>query len=71
MSGDAEIITEVVEQALVVPETALHYRGDQVYVESPGDAEIPNRHDISIGIVDGAKVQVLEGIEAGEQVILQ
>ena len=71
MSGDAEIITEVVEQALVVPETALHYRGEQVYVESPGDAEIPNRHDISIGIVDGAKVQVLEGIEVGEKVILQ
>jgi multidrug efflux pump subunit AcrA (membrane-fusion protein) len=71
MSGDAEIITEVVEQALVVPETALHYRGDQVYLELPGEAETPSQRDITIGIVDGAKVEVLEGIEAGERVILQ
>jgi HlyD family secretion protein len=71
MSGDAEIITEVVEQALVVPETALHYRGDQVYLELPGEAETPTQRDITIGIVDGAKVEVLEGIEAGERVILQ
>ena len=34
MSGDAEIVTEVLEDALVVPETALRYRGEQVYVDA-------------------------------------
>ena len=35
MSGDADIVTEVVEDAVTVPETALAYRGDQVLVELP------------------------------------
>jgi HlyD family secretion protein len=73
MSGDADIVTEVVEDALVVPETALRYRGEQIYVEKvvrEGRRPIETR-DIEIGIVDGAKVQVLRGLEPGEEVRLQ
>ena len=32
MSGDGEVIAEVVEGALVIPETALRYQGDRIYV---------------------------------------
>jgi len=70
MSGDAEIVAEVVEDALVVPETALRYRGGQVYVEV-GDGEAPEPVDVTIGIVDGTKVQVLSGLEEGARVRLQ
>jgi HlyD family secretion protein len=71
MSGDAEIVTEVVEGALVVPETALHYRGDQIFVEVVDGAAAPEARDVRIGIVDGERVQVLEGLAEGEQVRLQ
>lgn len=71
MSGDADIVIRVVEEALVIPETALHYHGDEIYVETSNGAGEPERRDIEIGIVDGSKIQVLEGIEAGEIVYLQ
>ena len=73
MSGDADIVTEVVEDALVIPETALRYRGEQIYVETVARASRPpiEARDIEIGIVDGTKVQVLRGLEVGEQVRLQ
>jgi HlyD family secretion protein len=73
MSGDAEIIAEVVERTLVIPETALRYRGDQIFVQvvgSNGDEGLIEK-DIRIGIVDGSRVQVLEGISEGDEVVLQ
>ena len=71
MSGDADIVTEVVEDALVIPETALHYRGDEVFVRSPNGAGPAAERPVRIGIVDGQRVQVLEGLAAGDTVILQ
>ncbi len=73
MSGDADIVTEVVEEALVIPETALRYRSEQIYVETVERESRPPiaARDIEIGIVDGTKVQVLSGLEPGEEVRLQ
>ena len=71
MSGDAEIVTEVVDDALVLPETALRYRGEQVYVEArDGDGTFAPR-DVRIGIVDGTRVQVAEGLAEGDEVTLR
>jgi HlyD family secretion protein len=71
MSGDGEIVTEVVDDALVVPETALRYRGDDIYVErQDGDAPA-ERRIVHIGIVDGKKVQILDGLAPGDVVRLQ
>ena len=72
MSGDGEIIAQVVEDAVVVPETALRYRSDGIYVEvSNGDDAPPSARDVEIGIVDGTRVQILSGLSPGEQVRLQ
>jgi HlyD family secretion protein len=73
MSGDAEIVTGVVEDALVVPETALRYRGDAIYVEvvTPGPEPQTQVRDVEIGIVDGSRVQVVNGVSEGEEVRLQ
>ena len=73
MSADADIVSEVVEAALVIPETALRYRGEQIYVETVARESRPpiEARDIEIGIVDGTKVQVLRGLELGEEVRLQ
>ena len=73
MSGDGEIITETVADALVVPETALHYRGNQIYVETVVRASAVRTEpvDVTIGIVDGSSVQVLSGLEEGAEILLQ
>ena len=73
MSGDADIVTEVVEDAVTVPETALAYRGEQVLVHCPnrdGDGASEER-PVRIGIVDGSRVQVLEGLASGDVVVLR
>jgi HlyD family secretion protein len=72
MSGDADIVTEVVEDAVVVPETALRYRGSETYVQvAAGDDAPPTDAPVEIGIVDGSRVQLLGGVEPGQLVLLQ
>jgi HlyD family secretion protein len=73
MSGDADIVAEVVEDAVWVPETALRYQGDRIYVETSNGSDPPafEPHDVTIGVVDGEKVQIVDGLEAGSEVRLQ
>ena len=73
MSGDAEIVSETIVDALVIPETALLYRGDTIYVERPGDDpdDEPVQTPIEIGVVDGDRVQVTSGLAPGDAVLLQ
>jgi HlyD family secretion protein len=69
MSGDADIVTEVVDGAILVPETALRYQGDRVYVEAvPDGGPGVEERDVELGIVDGSRVQVLRGVAEGERV---
>ncbi len=70
MSGDADIVTEEVPEALTVPETALRYGGDGISVRvlRNGDASATESRPVKIGIVDGSRVQILEGLEAGDVV---
>jgi multidrug efflux pump subunit AcrA (membrane-fusion protein) len=73
MSGDAEIVTEVIENAVTVPETALRYRGNQIYVETV-IRDAPARiepADVEIGVVDGDRVEVRSGLGEGAEVKLQ
>jgi HlyD family secretion protein len=71
MSGDGEIVTEVVEDAIVIPETALRYRGDEVYVERRNGDGRGEDTIVRVGIVDGNKVQILSGLEPGDTVRVQ
>ncbi len=73
MSGDADIVTEVIEDAILLPETALRYRGAEVQVDvvaSDGSRTSTTPRTVELGILDGARVQVLSGVEPGERVLL-
>jgi HlyD family secretion protein len=73
MSADADIVTEVVEAALVVPETALLYDGDRVYVErrAPGDDGAFAQATIAVGVLEAGRAQVLDGLAEGDEVRLK
>ena len=72
MSGDADIVTEVQDDAILVPETALRYEGERIFVETVStDGAGPVPRDVEIGIVDGSRVQVLRGLAPGEVVRLR
>jgi HlyD family secretion protein len=73
MSGDADIVVEVAENALFMPETALRYRGEQIYVEKVlrESAATIEPMDVQIGIVQDDRVQVLAGLAEGDEVRLK
>lgn len=73
MSADADIVTEIVSDAIVVPEAALVFEGDQVLVERvlrSGAATI-DRRPVTVGIVAGKRAQILAGLDAGDEVRLR
>jgi len=68
---EARIVTSNIPDALAIPATALfqdvgqnHYH---VFVAGPDGRA--HRVNVTIGVHDGPKVQVLNGIKAGDQVI--
>lgn len=74
MSGDAEIVAEVVEGAIAIPEMALRYRGDSLYVEGPHLAAVggaTGEREVEVGVVDGDRVEVLRGLAEGDEVFVE
>jgi HlyD family secretion protein len=72
MSADGDIVTEVVEDALLVPETALRFEGEGVHVERVRAGEAAGeRRPVQIGIVNGSRVQVMDGLALGDEVRLR
>jgi len=73
MSADADIVTETVEGALVVPETALVFEGDAVLVERVVRASAPTieRRPVTVGIVAGDRAQILDGLAESDEVRLR
>jgi HlyD family secretion protein len=71
MSADADIVTEIVDAAVVVPETALRYRGAEVQVDVVDGEGPAEPRTVKLGIVDGARVQILSGVEPGQRVLVQ
>lgn len=74
MSADADIVAEVVEDALVVPETALLYDGDRIYVERRVAGDDQPKFEpatLRVGVLEQGRAQVLEGLAADEEVRLK
>jgi HlyD family secretion protein len=73
MSGDADIVAAVVADALVIPETALRYEGEETLVERVVSHDPPKTEPVrvDIGIVEDDRVQVTAGVQAGQEVVLR
>jgi HlyD family secretion protein len=74
MTANAEIVLEEHKGTLIVPESAIIYDAQRTaWAEVPSPAA-PNgreRKQIKVGISNGTRAQVLEGLAEGEKVILQ
>ena len=73
MSGDADIVIETASEILWIPETALHYDGDQIFLEKVAvepDAQ-SERLTVELGIVEGDRVQLVRGASEGDVVLLR
>jgi len=74
MTANAEIILEERPDSLIIPEAAVVYdakRNPFVEVPAPGAEGGRRRVPVKLGIGNGTRTQVLEGLKAGDKVILQ
>lgn len=63
------IITEVKENAIALPKRALVYDRDQLHVWIAGDS-LAERRRVQRGFEDEFRIEVLEGVASGEQLII-
>ena len=67
-SANAEIVLETKDDVLVVPESALTISGDTSFVQvKTGDKEYEKR-SIKTGTSDGINIEVVEGLNEGDEV---
>jgi len=72
MSADAEIILEEHDNVLVIPEGAIIYESGKTYVNIQ-DNSVPEgmrKIEITKGISDGLKTEVVSGLKEGQVVVL-
>jgi HlyD family secretion protein len=74
MTANAEILLEEHKGILMVPEGSLVYDKDRKASVQVPDANAKDGHrkvDVTVGISNGSKTELLSGLKEGEQVILQ
>ncbi len=73
MTANAEIVLEEHADALIVPEAAITYDAQKhafVEVVSPGAKNGRKKIPVKLGVGNGTKIQILDGLKQGDKVIL-
>jgi HlyD family secretion protein len=73
MTANAEIVLEEHPDALIIPEAAVTYDAQKnafVEVAAPGTKTGRKKVAVKLGVGNGTKIQVLEGLKQGDKVIL-
>ena len=73
MTANAEIVLEEHPNSLLVPESAVVYDGEKhafVDVVAPEARNGRTRVRVTLGVGNGSKVQVLDGVKEGDRIIL-
>jgi len=72
MSTSAKIITQVKQDTVTVPNSALKTEGNKTYIEVLNKGtNVPERRNIEIGIANNADTEILSGVSVGDDVITQ
>ncbi len=71
--GEVTVITGQHPQAVTVPLAAIEFERDRSFgiVWSVGDDHRVHEHRVQVGVVAGATVEILEGIEVGQTVVVE
>lgn len=73
MTANAEIVLEEHADALIVPEAAVTYDAQKnafVDVLAPGTKTGRKKMPVKIGVGNGTKIQIVDGLKAGDKVVL-
>lgn len=67
-SANAEIVLQQVKDVLAVPESALEFSGDSIFVYKMTAPQVFERSHVTTGMSDGINIQILSGVKEGELV---
>ena len=73
MTANAEIVLEEHPDSLIVPEAAITYDAQKnafVDVLSPGSKTGRQKTQVKVGVGNGTRIQILEGLKQGDKVVL-
>ena len=73
MTANAEIVLEEHPNALLIPEAAVSYdakKAASVMLVSPGAKTGSRKMPIKVGVGNGTKIEVLEGLKPGDKLVL-
>jgi HlyD family secretion protein len=73
MTANAEIVLEEHPDSLIVPEAAITYDAQKhafVDVLAPGSKTGRKKVQVKVGVGNGTKIQILDGLNAGDKVVL-
>ncbi len=73
MTANAEIVLEEHPQSLLLPEAAIIYDGQKntfVDLVDPAAESGRRRTSVTLGVGNGTRVQILEGVKEGDRVVL-
>jgi len=73
MTANAEIVLEEHADSLIVPEAAITYDAQKnafADLQSPGTKTGVTKTPVKVGVGNGTKIQILEGLKAGDKVVL-
>src|SRR5262245_6593034 len=73
MTANAEIVLEEYPNALIAPESAVTYDAQKnafVDVAAPGTKTGRKKMPVKVGVSNGTKIQILDGLKAGDKVVL-
>jgi HlyD family secretion protein len=73
MTANAEIVLEEHPKALLIPEAAVSYdaqKAASVMLAAPGSKTGRKKAPIKVGVGNGTKIEVLEGLKPGDKLVL-
>lgn len=73
MTANAEIVLEEHPNSLLLPEVAIVYDGEKhsfVDLVDPGAKNGRRRVPVTLGVGNGTRIQVLDGVKEGDRVVL-
>ena len=73
MTANAEIVLEEHADALIIPEAAVTYDAKKsafVEILAPGTKTGRRKISVKLGVGNGTKIQILEGLKQGDKVVL-
>jgi HlyD family secretion protein len=73
MTANAEIVLEEHPNALLIPEAAITYdaqKAASVNIVAPGTKSGRRKQSIKVGVGNGTKIEVLQGLKPGDKLVL-